>query len=176
MFTFNLVKPRLSSSPRRSVHTSRKEQNRGTAEDDVPSQERSDLDEEVHDAPVVYFQNGLRSVKDGLLELGVPVHKIEPPLCAIWLCDGDRFTRGGLTSDLMRIPVLGAPIVSRGARRGRRRRIFLHDLSNSLPPWRLSVDELMEFNLLITLFSGCLKFIAGKPTRQGGLPRRLRSE
>src|SRR5437879_6985581 len=83
---------------------------------------------------------------------------------------------GGLTSDLMRIPVLGAPIVSRRARRGRRRRIFLHDLSNSLPPWRLSVDEFMEFNLLITLFSGCLKFIAGKPTRQRGLPRRLRSE
>ncbi len=35
---------------------------------------------------------------------------------------------------------------------------------------------IMEFNLLIALFSGCLKFIAGKPTRQSGLPRRLRSE
>ena len=76
----------------------------------------------------------------------------------------------------MRIPVLGGPIVSRRARRGQRRRISLHDLSNSLSPWRLSVDEFMEFNLRIALFSGCLKFIAGKPTRRHGLPRRLRSE
>jgi len=33
----------------------------------------------------------------------------------------------------------------------------------------------MEFNLLIALFSGGLQFIAGKPTRERGLPRRLRS-
>ena len=123
------------------------------------------------------FPKRLRSVKDGLLELGVPVHNIEPPLLCHLAIRWRPFFPAGLTSDLMRIPVLGAPVVSRRARRGRRRRIFLHDLSNSLPPWRrLSVDEFMEFNLLITLISGCLKFIAGKPTCQRGLPRRLRSE
>ena len=49
-------------------------------------------------------------------------------------------------------------------------------LSNALPRQTPCPDEFLDFNLLNALLSGGLKFIAGKPTGQRGLPRGLRPE
>src|SRR2546423_6253788 len=57
---------------------------------------------------------------------------------------------------------------------GRNFRDLSSHSSQTLSRQTLFVNEFLDFNLLNALLSGCLKFIAGKPTGQRGLPRRLR--